>query len=74
MSRRGTGAIFCLIASLLFISRYISTAIYSSGVSSWSADLFQDILSYIGNGLTICSLISLLVGIIYLVWAELKKE
>jgi len=74
MSRRGTGVLFCLIAALLFIARYISAAIYSSGISTWSAELFHDILGYVGGGLTICSAISLLVGIIYLVWAELNKE
>ena len=74
MNRRGTGVIFCGIAALFIVARYISAAIFGSGLNSWSAELFQEMLSYIGHGLTICSVLFLLVGVAYLIWAELKKE
>lgn len=74
MNRRGTGVAFCGIAALLFIARYISAAIFGAGVSSWDAELFSHMLSYMGNGLTIASIISLLIGVAYLLWAEIKKE
>ena len=41
MNKRGVGAIFCLIASILFSARYIAAAIFMSGVLSWDAGLFQ---------------------------------
>lgn len=74
MSRRGTGAIFCLIAALLFAARYITAAIFMSGSSSWDSLLFSAALEYQGLGLLILSIISLIVGISYLVWAEIKDK
>jgi len=70
MNRRGTGVIFCLMAALLFCTRYVSAAIFGSGVVSWSSELFSQMLSYVGIGLPIMSVISLLIGIFYLIWAE----
>lgn len=70
MNRRGAGAIFCLISSILFSTRYISAAIFGSNVSSWGAEFFSHMLSYVGNTLTILSVVSLVIGIIYLLLAE----
>ena len=74
MNRRGTGAIFCLIAALLFSVRYVSAAIFGSGVVSWDAELFRFMLSYIGSGPIIASVISLIIGIFYLIWAEVTEH
>ena len=74
MGRRGTGVVFCLIAALLYSTRYVSAAIFGSGVVSWDKELFDGMLQYVGNSLTVLSVISLVVGIVYLVWAELQKE
>ncbi|WP_042273420.1 hypothetical protein [Faecalimicrobium dakarense] len=74
MNRRGTGAIFCLISAILFSTRYISAAIFSSNVSSWDAELFSHMLGYVGNTLTTLSGISLVIGIVYLILAERNKE
>ena len=74
MNRRGTGVIFCLISALLFIAKYISAAIFGSGVASWDGDLFYAMLSYIGKRLSICSIIALLVGVAYLIWAEVEVK
>ena len=73
MSRRSTGTIFCLIATILFSVRYIAAAIFMSGTSSWSEELFYSGLNYIGTPLLYSSIVSLIVGIGYLVWAELSK-
>lgn len=70
MNRRGAGVSFCFIASFLFSVRYISAAIFGSGVSSWDRVLFNAMLECIGNTLLILSVISLVVGIIYLIMAE----
>ena len=74
MNRRGTGVIFCLIAAVLFSTRYISAAIFGSGVLSWGSDLFDSMLQYVGSALTVLSVIALIVGIIYLVAAEITGK
>ena len=74
MNRRGTGVIFCLIAAALFSTRYISAAIFGSGVLSWGSDLFDSMLQYVGSALTVLSVIALIVGIIYLVAAEITGK
>lgn len=35
MNKRGAGVSFCFMATILFSIRYISAAIFGSGVSSW---------------------------------------
>jgi len=73
MKRRTTGTIFLVIAAFLYGIRYLSAAIYGSNVSSWSADLFKSMLSYIGEGPNILSILALILGVIYLVWAEIEE-
>lgn len=72
MNKRGVGAIFCIIASVLYITKYIAAAIYLSNSQSWSEDLFYDGVSYIGNSIQYLSIISAIVGIGYLVIAEIE--
>ena len=74
MNKRGTGVIFCAIAAFLLAAKYISAAIFGSGVASWDADLYSGMLNYVGDTLVVFSVLSLIAGIIYLVWAEVKKE
>ena len=73
MNRRATGTIFCLIAAILYATRYLSAAIFMSGISSWSNNLFTSGLNYVGGTLTTFSTISLVVGIAYLVLAEFEE-
>ncbi len=72
MSKRLSGGIFCFISALLFSTRYLAAAIFGSGLSTWSKDLFDASLNYIGNELLILSIIALFLGIFYLVWAEFE--
>lgn len=74
MGKRFVGAIFCLIAAILFSSRYVAAAIFMSGLSSWDADLFSAGLEYVGSELYILSFISLVCGIGYLFWAEISEK
>lgn len=74
MNKRGTGTIFCLIASLLFSARYITVAIFMSNTASWDNELFALGLEYQGNALLVFSIISLIIGITYLVWAEIDER
>jgi len=73
MNKRGAGVSFCFIAAFLFSVRYISAAIFGSGVSSWNRGLFNSMLRYTGNTLVVLSIISLGAGIVYLVMAEKEK-
>ena len=67
MNNKGTGAVFCLIAAILAAARYIAAAVFMSNVTSWNAELFQCGLDYVGSTLKIMAVISLIVGIVFLV-------
>jgi len=73
MGRRAAGVGFCFIAAFLYSVRYISAAIFGSGVASWNTELFNAMLQYVGNSLTVLSAISLAVGVVYLALAEISK-
>lgn len=66
MNNKGIGTIFCLIAAILMSARYLASAIYMSGVSSWSDVMFSQGLKYVGSPLKIASIVALLVGIAFL--------
>ncbi|WP_211344386.1 hypothetical protein [Paenibacillus lentus] len=72
MHRRTTGMLLIMIAALLYGTRYLAAAIYGSSSPVWSTDHFNDMLNYIGNGPIIFSTIALLLGITYLLVAELE--
>lgn len=74
MNKRGTGTVFCAIAAFLFASRYIAAAIFMSNTSSWSPDFFEAGLEYVGIPLLTLSGVSLLIGIIYLIWQEIEER
>lgn len=74
MGKRGVGAIFCLIAAILFSARYIVAAIFMSGASSWDDALFAAGLKYVGSPLLALSSISFIIGIGYLLWAEILEK
>ena len=73
MSKRGTGVAFIAIAAFLFSAKYISAAIFGSGLASYNEELFNAMLSYIGNPLSICSIIALLLGLAYIAWGEYEE-
>ena len=66
MNNKGVGTVFCLIAAILTSARYLSAAVFLSGVTSWDSALFQQGLSYIGSPLKLASIASLIVGIVFL--------
>lgn len=77
MNDKGVGAVFCFIAAVLMSARYLSAAVLMSNVSSWSAELFQSGLSYIGSPLKIASVVSLVVGIVFLgigIYRDVKSQ
>lgn len=73
MNKRGTGVMFIAIAAFLFSAKYLSAAIFGSGVVSWDEELFNAMLSYIGNPLSICSILALIIGVTYIAWGEYEE-
>ena len=47
MENKIVGAIFCFMSAVLISARYISAAIFMSGVASWNATLFAAGLEYV---------------------------
>jgi hypothetical protein len=72
MSRRTTGTVLLLISALLYSTRYLSAAIFGSGMMGWSAENFQALLQYIGPQLSNWSLVALIFGVGYILWAEVE--
>ncbi|SDL81956.1 MULTISPECIES: hypothetical protein [Paenibacillus] len=70
MSRRTTGTLLLVIAAFLYSVRYLSAAIFGSGVASWNSELFQEMLNYVGTAPRNWSIAALILGLFYLVWAE----
>lgn len=73
MSKRGSGVAFIAIAAFLFSAKYISAAIFGSGVLSWDEELFNAMLSYIGIPLSMASMIALIIGVGYIAWGEYEE-
>jgi hypothetical protein len=73
MSRRASGVAFIGYAALFYITRFLSAAIWGQGFSSWNAEGFQALLGYVDQGLSTVSLISLVVGGVYILWGELTE-
>ncbi len=72
MNNKITGAVFCLIAAILAGARYVAAAIFMSSTSTWSAELFQNSLNYVGPNLLIAAIVALVAGIGFLVCGLLK--
>lgn len=66
MNNKGVGTVFCLIASLLMAARYITAAIFMSSISTWSSEMFQTSLGYIGPALPIAAVAALIIGVVFL--------
>ena len=73
MNKRGTGVAFCGIAAFLYAAYYLSAAIFMSGVCTWSNELFMAGIEYVGSALPNCAKLSLVVGVVYLLWAEIEN-
>ena len=74
MSRRITGAMFCAIAAFLFGVRYVVAAQLFGGMHPGEIDpaTLDQYLNYAGTPLLTGSVVALVVGIAYLVWAEVE--
>lgn len=71
MKHRATGVVFLFISALFNTTRFISTSILASSIGNTNEDLFQHYLNY-SNSLLYWSRASLILGLIYLLYAEYK--
>ena len=72
MNNKGIGTVFCLISAILISAKYISAAIFMSGVNTWDATLFTAGLEYVGPVLSIASIVALIAGILFLGYGVYK--
>lgn len=73
MSRRATGAVFIAISAFLYGIRYIAAALFGSTTTNWNEEMFNILLTSVGTRFNSFSLLALLVGIAYLIWAEIEE-
>jgi hypothetical protein len=73
MTKRTVGALFCCLAVVLFLARYVFACWYGGAGGTLSAELFDGRLQYIGIAPWIFSAAFLVAGIFYLVRAECDK-
>lgn len=74
MNRRGAGIALLLVATILHSTRYLSAAIFGSGLSNWNRGLFATMLQYVGPNLAIWGYAALGAGVAYLVWGEIGES
>ncbi len=72
MTRRTAGICLICTAAWLYATQFLTAAIFGSGVSTWSQDLFRSMMQVTNQGLILASKVALGVGIIYLIWAEVE--
>lgn len=74
MNKRAAGISLIAIAAFLYSVRYISAAIWGSTTTSWSIDLFDNLLNNVGLAPLYFSWIALAAGILYLYHAEAEEK
>ena len=74
MNRRGVGAVFCLMAAMFFCTWNLSAAVFMSSITSWDMGLFAAGLEYTGLFLPVMGILSLVIGIGWLVFAEVIEQ
>lgn len=74
MDKKILGGIFILTSGILYSSMYISASIYGSGDGPKSKDLFKTYLGYTSDGLIIPIIITLIIGVGFIIYSELKKN
>jgi hypothetical protein len=74
MSRRTAGVGLIAIAALIYSARLIATAIITAQFTNVNPQVFGAYLGYTDQGVSLPTLIAVLAGIGYLVWAELAER
>lgn len=76
VKKRVEGLVFIIIAAILYSTRYICAAIYMSDISAigyYGDGAIRNGLKFVGNEPLILSAISLAIGVIYLIYAEVSE-
>jgi hypothetical protein len=73
MTKRTVGALFCCLAVVLFLARYVFACWYGGVGATLSTELFDSRLQYIGIAPWIFAAAFLIAGIVYLIRAERDK-
>ena len=75
MNKRAVGVIFCVLAVITFVARYVVAAIFLSNLNSgWNANYFNLGLECQGPALLIISIICLALGVAFIVWQEIEDK
>ncbi|GIN66377.1 hypothetical protein J41TS2_17980 [Bacillus sonorensis] len=67
------GSVFLLISAMFYSTRYICASIGVSNSDTWSVEEFNVLLENVPNNLLILSIISLLIGLAFIVWGILDR-
>lgn len=73
MNNKTMGMIFICISAFLYGVRYIAAAIFGSNVSSWSKEIFESMLGYVGKGPLVFSWISLIIGVLCFIGPMIRR-
>ena len=73
MNRRGAGVVFVAIAAFLFAMRYLTAAMLMPENMGLNGEYYRMVLEETGGSLLTLSILSLMVGIIYLVLVDFNK-
>ncbi|MFB4329279.1 hypothetical protein [Paenibacillus sp. CR_12] len=73
MNHKAMGMIFICISVFLYAVRYLAAAIFGSNLTSWSKEMFDSMLTYVGKGPLVLSWICLIVGILCFLGPSIGK-
>ena len=68
------GSILILAAVISYCCKYLCAAIYMGGLSERSAENFKLGMEYVGGWFDVISVVTLLLGIIYIVYSEYEER
>lgn len=74
MNKRAAGISLIAIAAFLYSVRYIGAVIWGAGTTSWSSDLFANLINNTSVAPLYFSWIALAAGIVYLYQAETEEK
>ena len=72
--KKNLGLTLICISAFLYSIRYLSAAIYGSNTQTWSKELFESMLGYVGTGPLVLSWLTLIMGIILIIFPGFKKR
>jgi len=73
MTKRTVGALFCCLAVVLYLARYVFACWYGGSGGTQSAQLYGSSLEYVGVAPWVFAAAFLIAGIYYLIRAESEK-